>query len=140
MYNGGDVQMSGQPAFTSIVSIVCDKTITSAPTVSATFVPGTTSAHFNVRHAAGCGTVIQTAHIRKLSGGSVCLIILAVVIPLYILGGILYNKYMKGREGTAMLPNHTFWANLPGLCADGFRFMICRPPVGPKNDEYERVE
>lgn len=132
--------MSGQPAFSSIVSIVCDKSVTGNPTVTVVWNPGTTAALFNVRHVSGCGTIVQTVHLRKLSGGSICLIILAVVIPLYLIGGVLYNKYVKGRSGSAMIPNHTFWSNLPGLCADGFRFMICRAPVGAKNEEYERVE
>ena len=140
-YNGGDVQMSGQPAFTSIISVVCDKSVTGPPTSAVTWTPGMTAALFTVRHASGCGTLIKSGHIRTLSGGSVCLIILAVAIPLYIIGGICYNRYMKGRSGTAMIPNHSFWTSLPGLCADGFRFMICRPIVGAApNQEYETVE
>ena len=57
-----------------------------------------------------------------LSGGSIFLIILLVAVVLYLVGGVLFNKYRRGATGTDVLPNKAFWLDLPGLVAEGCRF------------------
>jgi len=59
-----------------------------------------------------------------LSGGSIFLIIILCVSVTYFVGGIIFNKVKNNAAGVDMLPNHEFWLGLPGLVADGFRFVI----------------
>ncbi len=33
----------------------------------------------------------------------------------YIIGGVLYNKFAKGAKGVELIPNIEFWKELPGL-------------------------
>jgi hypothetical protein len=33
----------------------------------------------------------------------------------YLIGGLLYNKFAKGASGVEMVPNVDFWKTLPGL-------------------------
>jgi len=57
-----------------------------------------------------------------LSGGSVFLIILVVVVPLYIAGGCLYKNRKLGTTGKESCPNIDVWSQIPGLVMDGCRF------------------
>jgi hypothetical protein len=134
LYGHGDHPEEIPSSYHTIVNVLCDKKIVGTPTISVSWSLGSPQAVFTVQHAAGCPT-----HKKGLSGGSVCLIILTVAVFVYLVGGCLYNHFIKGRSGSAMIPNHTFWGNLPGLLVDGFRFVICRPALGGAKD-YERVE
>jgi len=57
-----------------------------------------------------------------LSGGSVFLIILVVVIPVYIIAGCIYKRTRQGSSGMEACPNIDFWKELPAYIRDGFRF------------------
>jgi len=59
-----------------------------------------------------------------LSGGSVFLIILVVVIPLYVGIGCLYKRKKLGTNGNESCPNYDFWKEIPGYVKDGFRFTM----------------
>jgi len=58
----------------------------------------------------------------KLSGGWVFIIILLSVSVLYfVVGGLI--KWRTGATGVEMIPNHSFWTDLPALVKDGFGFV-----------------
>jgi len=58
-----------------------------------------------------------------LSGGAWFLILLlAIALPVYIIGGIIYNIKVKSATGIEVLPNYAFWKDLPSLLKDGFAF------------------
>ena len=57
-----------------------------------------------------------------LSGGSIFLILFFVGGFVYFVGGILFNKYRRGLSGSEMIPNISFWRDLPGLVRDGCMF------------------
>jgi len=65
----------------------------------------------------------------KLSGGSIFLIILAVVIPVYIIAGCVWNWKKNGLRGWEACPNRGFWkalwVNAKAGCAVT-RAKICR--------------
>lgn len=44
---------------------------------------------------------------------------LCVVIVLYIVGGVLFQKYYRHESGWDLIPNREFWMALPGLVKDG---------------------
>jgi len=57
-----------------------------------------------------------------MSTGTVMCIVLLVTIVVYIVGGILVNKYARKIEGSSLFPNHSFWTAFPGYVKDGFKF------------------
>jgi cation-dependent mannose-6-phosphate receptor len=52
----------------------------------------------------------------------VFLIVFFVVATVYVVGGMIYNRVTAGKTGVEMIPQYEFWASLPGLIGDGFRF------------------
>lgn len=58
-----------------------------------------------------------------LSFGSILCILFSVLLVVYIASGIGYAKY-KGRTGKEMIPNYSFWSDLPYAIKDGFKFSI----------------
>ncbi|XP_071108522.1 cation-dependent mannose-6-phosphate receptor-like [Haliotis cracherodii] len=71
----------------------------------------------------GCHKTTYEVEI-SVSGGSILLIIVLVLIFVYLVGGITYNKYRRQATGREVLPNSSFWGALPGLVKDGFGFVI----------------
>eukprot|EP01120_Amphizonella_sp_Union-15-10_P016807 TRINITY_DN908_c0_g1_i1.p1 TRINITY_DN908_c0_g1~~TRINITY_DN908_c0_g1_i1.p1 ORF type:complete len:253 (+),score=39.12 TRINITY_DN908_c0_g1_i1:55-813(+) len=61
-----------------------------------------------------------------ISLGSILLILLFVGITVYIIAGVLFNKFKKGESGMALVPNVEFWTKLPGLVKDGAVFLFNR--------------
>ena len=57
-----------------------------------------------------------------LSGGWIFIIILIVVSFVYCVGGAMFMRYRRGASGVEMVPNWTFWKDLPGLVRDGCSF------------------
>ncbi|XP_020625282.1 uncharacterized protein LOC110062679 [Orbicella faveolata] len=58
-----------------------------------------------------------------LSTGSVLLIVFFVLLFVYLIAGLLYNKYRKGVQSLPeMVPNYSFWADFPFLVKDGCVF------------------
>jgi hypothetical protein len=75
-------------------------------------------------HPAGC-TV--SGDDDGLSGGAIFLIILACVIPVYILAGCAYNHKVKGAAlGLQACPQKDFWTALPGLVGAGCSFTVAK--------------
>nr|XP_002126668.1 putative mannose 6-phosphate receptor-like protein C530.09c [Ciona intestinalis] len=72
-----------------------------------------------------------------LSAGSVLLIIFFVLLFVYLVGGILYNRYKNEETGLDMLPNKEFWASLPGLIADGIKFIFGGCKASPSS--YDNI-
>ncbi|XP_013397616.1 uncharacterized protein LOC106164287 [Lingula anatina] len=65
----------------------------------------------------------------SIGGGSVMMIILVTVIPIYLIGGILTQKFIRHKSGTDVIPNKDFWTDFPFLVRDGVLFVFhkCRP-------------
>ncbi|XP_060076813.1 uncharacterized protein LOC132556417 [Ylistrum balloti] len=58
-----------------------------------------------------------------LSVGSVLLIIFFMLLLVYIIGGILFMRYVRKAQGVEMIPNRELWAELPLLIKDGILFV-----------------
>ncbi|XP_052096026.1 cation-dependent mannose-6-phosphate receptor-like [Mytilus californianus] len=58
-----------------------------------------------------------------LSTGSVILLIFFILLIIYLVGGILFMKFMRGASGIEMVPNLELWKGLPSLIKDGFVFV-----------------
>jgi len=59
-----------------------------------------------------------------LSGGSIFLILLLCLAVVYIVVGVLFNKFKKQATGIELIPNVEFWTSIPGLVRDGFMLII----------------
>jgi len=59
----------------------------------------------------------------KLTGGSIFLIVVAVLVVVYLLVGCTYQRAVKGvTSWKESVPNSGFWTALPGLVKDGTTF------------------
>jgi len=54
-----------------------------------------------------------------LSGGSWFLILLFAGAAIYVIAGVLVNKFKFEKEGIEMVPNIEFWKEVPGYISDG---------------------
>ncbi|XP_074624702.1 cation-dependent mannose-6-phosphate receptor-like isoform X2 [Acropora palmata] len=74
----------------------------------------------------GCSPTPAGNHGWKLKGPSTGSILLIVVIQLafiYCINGTLYNEYKEGYGSfPEMIPNHSFWIELPSLIKEGCAF------------------
>jgi len=58
-----------------------------------------------------------------LTGGAWFLIILfAIALPVYIIGGVIYNLKVKNATGAELIPNFAFWKDFPALIKEGCTF------------------
>ncbi|XP_066302985.1 uncharacterized protein [Branchiostoma lanceolatum] len=71
-----------------------------------------------------------------LGGGTVFLIIAVSAFAGYFLVGAIFNKVIRGKQGSEVIPNVQFWKNLPGYIKSGVSFLIspCR-----KTTTYEQI-
>lgn len=53
-------------------------------------------------------------------------IFLFVFIAVYFLGGMIFMAVVKGARGVEMVPNLTFWTDLPALVKDGCIFVVSK--------------
>eukprot|EP01126_Amoeba_proteus_P005150 TRINITY_DN11702_c0_g1_i60.p1 TRINITY_DN11702_c0_g1~~TRINITY_DN11702_c0_g1_i60.p1 ORF type:complete len:232 (+),score=35.71 TRINITY_DN11702_c0_g1_i60:68-763(+) len=61
-----------------------------------------------------------------LSGGSIFMIILLVLLVVYWVVGLLVNRFYFGETSFEVLPNLAFWTSLPGLVKDGILFSLTK--------------
>jgi uncharacterized membrane protein YgcG len=57
-----------------------------------------------------------------ISGGWIFIIILSGLTVIYFVGGAIFNKFVRHKEGLEIIPNVEFWLALPGLVKDGILF------------------
>ena len=62
-----------------------------------------------------------------MSFGGIFLVLIAVLAPLYVVGGCAYNHKQKGTSlGFDSMPNAGFWRDLPSLVKEGGGFAISK--------------
>jgi len=64
-------------------------------------------------------TLTSNALCGGISGGSVFLIILFSAAVLYLIAGVIVNKFHFQKEGIEIVPNIDFWKEVPGWIVDG---------------------
>ena len=75
----------------------------------------------------------------SLSPGSIMLIIFFVLITVYLVVGVLFNKFYRGTTGKELIPHVDFWTELPGLARDGvlFTFNKAKGLTGKRSSEVK---
>ncbi|CAL1534096.1 unnamed protein product [Lymnaea stagnalis] len=66
----------------------------------------------------------------SISVGSVLVIVFFVLLIVYLIAGIIFQKFVRKAEGKEILPNFSFWSGFPSLVRDGVFFIIRRSPGG----------
>eukprot|EP00112_Aurelia_sp_Birch-Aquarium-sp1_P002504 Seg1278.4 transcript_id=Seg1278.4/GoldUCD/mRNA.D3Y31 product="Cation-dependent mannose-6-phosphate receptor" protein_id=Seg1278.4/GoldUCD/D3Y31 len=74
---------------------------------------------------------------KKLSTGSILCIVLVTLIFVYIIAGLVINKYALHKEGSDIIPQKSFWKDVPILVLDGCRFSFSKIKRG--GGEYEKI-
>jgi len=70
-----------------------------------------------------CDSYYTSAQPNVLTGGGWFLIIIfAIALPIYLVGGIYYKYKIKGATGIEVCPNIEFWKDLPFLVLDGCKY------------------
>lgn len=97
------------------VTFVCDKTVASPTTMNVVEGP-TCKFAIEVRATQACPTSGRTA------GGTWFVVTLVILVVVYLLVGVSYNRFVKKETGLAVLPHPQFWLLLYGLFIIGCRF------------------
>jgi len=111
----------------SEVTCVCDSGYTGMPYFTSQGEKSGATFLFEMHHACCCKDTCKDAMPPPgsgLSGGSVLLILAIVVLVIYLVFGGLFMKYKRGAIGTEMIPNKSFWSELPALMKDGVLFVL----------------
>eukprot|EP00794_Sanderia_malayensis_P003085 gene3085-3550_t len=72
-----------------------------------------------------------------LSVGSIICIVLFAILFVYFVFGIILNKYAFHKEGTDVIPQKSFWADIPHLVKDGARFSYQK--IKGNSGQYEQI-
>ncbi|XP_041478836.1 cation-dependent mannose-6-phosphate receptor-like [Lytechinus variegatus] len=122
----------------AVVHFQCDKKALS----TATYKPLGEQAdgyHFNIRTCLACLEDIPNCYTDKggITPGAILCIVFAVFVLVYFIGGMLVQKFGRGATGKEVIPNYTFWSDLPALIKDGFMYPInsCRRSSSRSNYE-----
>ncbi|XP_068716301.1 uncharacterized protein [Montipora foliosa] len=71
----------------------------------------------------GCPVPPQSESNKRLSTGSILLIVFFTLLLLYLVGGIVIKRYKMGVQTMPeMIPNYELWAQIPSLIKDGTMF------------------
>ncbi|CAF1139295.1 unnamed protein product, partial [Didymodactylos carnosus] len=54
---------------------------------------------------------------KKMSAGAIFVIILLIVSSVYLIGGLLYMKFIRGARGLELIPHRDMWMKLGHLAA-----------------------
>ncbi|KAK7498648.1 hypothetical protein BaRGS_00010025 [Batillaria attramentaria] len=74
----------------------------------------------------------------SISIGWILVIIFLVVLVVYCVGGVAFNRIRLEKTGVEMVPNTSFWRALPGLVKDGCVFVISLFPCY-RQRSYEKI-
>ncbi|XP_061180229.1 uncharacterized protein LOC133188757 [Saccostrea echinata] len=68
-----------------------------------------------------------------ISAGTILIIIFFSLLFVYLIGGVLFQIFIKKNSGKHAIPNSSFWFGLPGLIKDGVLFIVRRGKKGTYN-------
>ena len=99
------------------VTFICDRSASKPRTMIVKEAP-TCTFEITVRAAEACPLSSSGS---SLSGGTIFLLILLILVAVYLLGGVLYNRLQAKQQGLELLPNRSFWILVFGLFLTGCR-------------------
>jgi hypothetical protein len=93
------------------ITFICDKNIPNPTTMDVQ----ETSCQFAITVKAAGACPVKGG----ITGGTIFIIILLVLVMIYLLGGILYNRFQQKQTGLALLPHPNFWLLVIALFTNG---------------------
>lgn len=93
----------------------------------------------NAQWKAACNGVSFGSSASESGGGVfgiAIIIILLVGIVLYIVGMVVFNKFVKKKEGRDIAPHPDFWSAVPGYIKDGHKFVFAKVTGKGQQTEY----
>ncbi|XP_013380064.1 uncharacterized protein LOC106151379 [Lingula anatina] len=122
---------TGQEQVT-IVTLVCNKTITdTADYIAIGTVTGNAPYFLSISHKCACPGLCTPG----LSAGTVIIIVFFCVLAVYLIGGVLYTKFVKKSTGMELIPNLDLWKTFFQLIKDGFMFLVGKC----KRSQYDKI-
>jgi len=114
----------GDVSRTTKISFMCDTTTESNLYQAQTDHPDICQYEFDWKTKYACkGMAPGSNPSGGLTGGAWFLIILfAIALPVYLIGGIIYNMKVKNATGVEVIPNIAFWRDFPSLIKEGCTF------------------
>jgi len=61
----------------------------------------------------------SSAESEGIGGGTIFIIVLICLAAVYLVAGVAFNHFAKHNAGLELIPNLSFWADLPSLVKDG---------------------
>lgn len=116
----------------SFVTLVCDPKATT-PRLDVTGETTTTQYYMTLTSAAVCPVPSPSKNGEGISGGSVLLIVFFTLLVVYLAAGVTFNKIKRQASGKELVPNLSFWTEVPSLIRDGCKFsfgLVCRKRSG----------
>nr|XP_054767580.1 cation-dependent mannose-6-phosphate receptor-like [Lytechinus pictus]XP_054767581.1 cation-dependent mannose-6-phosphate receptor-like [Lytechinus pictus] len=139
------ITYAGVGGRSAIVNFHCDATALTQATYTPLGEQGT-DYKFTVGTCLACLTDIPNCHSisppgggDSFIGGALC-ITFTVLVVVYIVGGILFQKFHRGATGKELIPNYAFWTDFPILVKDGFMFLIGLCRGGSSGSDYESIK
>ncbi|XP_057293141.1 uncharacterized protein LOC130621806 [Hydractinia symbiolongicarpus] len=131
-------QVDQQINFKTSVQMHCEQAKTGKGEIT-DFTEGKQASNFyaNLDSTYACPVPSTHNHPGELSTGTVLCIILLVIIFLYVVIGVIVNKYIRKLEGEEVFLNIKFWKDFPSLVKDGFVFT--KNKVCKSKGEYEEI-
>jgi len=114
-WNGGTAQME--------IYFLCDP---SAGQGTPTLVSNSNNDFkFNWPTNLGCTAPVESSP-TGITGGGIFLILLFCGAALYLVIGVVVNKFVRHQSGIEMIPNIAFWTGFLGLIKDGGKFITLK--------------
>eukprot|EP00057_Strongylocentrotus_purpuratus_P010335 XP_011664809.1 PREDICTED: cation-dependent mannose-6-phosphate receptor-like [Strongylocentrotus purpuratus] len=104
----------------AIVNFHCDASaLTEATYTPLGDKPDVNTYKFTIGTCLACLTDVPNCHGSGggggggLTGGGILCIIFTVLLVVYIVGGVLFQKFGRGATGKELFPNYAFWSDFP---------------------------
>jgi len=115
-FTGGDDGRSAE------IDLICDASSSSFGTVK--YINENPQLHYNWQWTTKYACPTKSS--SKLSGGSILLIMVFVLVVVYFAAGAVFMKFIRHAEGIEIVPNVHFWTAIPGLTKDGVLFVVSK--------------
>jgi Autophagy-related protein 27 len=127
VYQGG--MPCGQfGTYTTSFNLQCDASVTQGVAFSDVSEPTQCSLQYTLRTAAAC-PVQKLKTVPSLGAGWIVFIVFMVALAVYLVGGSLYKKLVKGASGLEALPNIDTWRSV-------WAFITCKNRGSSSRGKY----
>ena len=114
-YSDGDICPGTNERATSDIYFICDPNHDDSPRLLSS--KGDCQYLFNWKTSAACETKSSTGS-QPMSGGGIAVIVILSIVGAYIIGGVLYNRFVRKERGLEQIPHFNLCQALYYTVAD----------------------